>query len=167
LCRSWRVGIGGYFFLLVALRTVGPRTIVKTNIFDFIVLVSIGSVYGRILTAKDVTLVEAFVAYSLLVSIQYATSWLRVRHQSVAAWLDAEPVLLYFHDQYVRRAMRRARVRERDVEGAVRAKGLASMTRVDAVVPESDGELSVLAKQDGAADLIAALRHQVSGERAS
>jgi hypothetical protein len=74
IARVVVIGVGGYVFLLLAFRLVGPRTMAKTNIFDFIILVSIGSVYGRILTAKDVTLVEALVAYALLVALHYAVS---------------------------------------------------------------------------------------------
>src|SRR5690242_19723324 len=57
------IGVVGYFMLLVALRASGPRSMARTNLFDLVIVVSIGSVYGRILTAKDVSLVEALVAY--------------------------------------------------------------------------------------------------------
>jgi uncharacterized membrane protein YcaP (DUF421 family) len=46
IARVVVIGVGGYVFLLLALRTVGTRTMAKTNVFDFIILVSIGSVYG-------------------------------------------------------------------------------------------------------------------------
>ncbi|MGE5104437.1 MAG: DUF421 domain-containing protein [Betaproteobacteria bacterium] len=158
IARLVVVGVGGYVFLLLALRTVGSRTMAKTNVFDFIILVSIGSVFGRILTAKDVTLVEACLAYALMVTLHYTVSWLRVRSRAVAHWLDADPVLLYFDDHYLPRALLRARIREKDIEAAARSKGLASMRDVHAVVLEPDGELSILAKQSGRQELIEAVR---------
>ena len=127
LVRLVVVGVGGYVFLLLVLRTVGPRTMAKTNVFDFIILVSIGSVFGRILTAKDVTLVEACAAYALMIGLHYAVSWLRVHSRKVAGWLDADPVLLYFGEQYLHRSLLRARILEREIEDAVRNKGFASM----------------------------------------
>jgi uncharacterized membrane protein YcaP (DUF421 family) len=154
IARVVVVGVGGYVFLLLALRAVGPRTMAKTNIFDFIILVSIGSVYGRILTATDVTLVEACVAYALLVGMHYAVSWLRARSNRVARWLDADPELLYFGGEYVERALWKARLRKRDIECAVRGKGLTSMSDVEAVVLEPDGELSILLKHRGSPELI-------------
>jgi len=154
LVRLLVVGIGGYLFLLLALRTVGPRTMARTNVFDFIILVSIGSVFGRILTAKDVTLVEACAAYALMMGLHYGVSWLRVRSGKLAAWLDADPVLLYFDEKYVHRSLMRERILERDIEAAARIKGFASMRDIGAVVLEPDGQLSILPRQHAPLELI-------------
>jgi len=154
LARLFVVGVGGYLFLLFALRTVGPRTMAKTNVFDFIILVSLGSVFGRILTAKDVTLVEACAAYALMIGLHFAVSWLRVHSRRVADWLDAEPVLLYAGQHYLHRSLSRMRILEHEIEAAVRNKGFASMADIDAVILEPDGELSVLPKREGRRDLI-------------
>ncbi|MGE5128073.1 MAG: DUF421 domain-containing protein [Sphingomonadaceae bacterium] len=137
------VGTCGYFFLLAALRLAGPRTLARTNVFDFIILVSIGSVFGRILTAKDVALVEALVAYAFIVGIHYLVSLLRARSALVASLLDAEPLLLFYEGRYMRAAMRRARIRAADVDAAAREKGFASMHEVVAVILEGDGTLSI------------------------
>jgi uncharacterized membrane protein YcaP (DUF421 family) len=105
-----------------------------------------------------VTLVEALVAYALLIALHYAVSWSRVRSKFIAAWLDAEPILLYFDGGCLHRTLRRARIRQNDVEAAVRGKGIASLNDVDAVVLEPNGELSILPKQQGHRELIAELR---------
>jgi uncharacterized membrane protein YcaP (DUF421 family) len=147
------VGTAGYFFLLFVLRAAGPRTLAKTSIFDFIMLVSIGSVFGRILTAEEVSLVEACVAYALLTGLHYSVSRLRARSGRFATFLDAAPVLLYFRGTYVERELRRARIWHSDIEAAVRHSGLGSMTKVDAVVLEADGELSIVRKEPGAQEL--------------
>lgn len=137
------VGTCGYAFLLLALRIAGPRTLAKTNVFDFVILVSIGSIYGRILTAKDVALAEALVAYAFIVGIHYLLSFMRSRSLRFAALLDAEPLLLFYGGSYVRFAMRRARIREADIEAAARQGGYPSMAEVSAVVLEGDGAMSI------------------------
>jgi uncharacterized membrane protein YcaP (DUF421 family) len=146
------IGVVGYFTLLLALRASGPRSMARTNLFDIVIVASIGSVYGRILTAKDVTLVESLVAYLLVVSMPYAVSWLRARSQRVAAVIDTEPVLLYLGGRYMRRAMLKARVIERDLEAAARMRGMCTMADVEAVILEADGELSVLSRRAGATE---------------
>jgi uncharacterized membrane protein YcaP (DUF421 family) len=45
------------------------------------------------------------------------------------------------------------------VEAAVRGKGLASLSEVEAIVLEPDGEISILPKQPGRRDLIADLHY--------
>lgn len=154
------VGTFGYIFLLFALRTVGPRTLARTNIFDFIILLSIGSAFGRILTAKDVALVEAFVAYALLVSMPYVVSLVRSRSERIASWLDADPLLLFYQGSYLRQAMRNARIREVDVEAAARAKGFGSMSQVEAIVLEAHGELSIIGRQADSSPLVDGIARQ-------
>jgi len=155
IARLLVIGAVGYVFLLFALRIVGPRTLANTNLFDFVILVSIGSVYGRILTAKDVALAEACVAYVLVVSMHYGVSWLRTRSGRVSSLLDAEPILLFYQGTHMRSAMRHARVKLTDIEAAVREKGLGSMTVVDAVVLEANGKLSVIRSAQHANELVA------------
>ena len=154
IVRVLVVGSFGYVFLIFVLRIVGPRTLAKTNLFDFIILVSIGSVYGRILTATDVTLVEACVAYALIVFMHYAVSWLRMRSTWVSSLLDAEAVLLFYHGNYISGAMKRARIKPAEIEAAVREKGLGSMSHVEAIVLEAHGELSIIESVPYAQELV-------------
>jgi uncharacterized membrane protein YcaP (DUF421 family) len=154
LLRVLLVGTLGYLALLFTLRAAGPRAITKTNLFDFIILVTIGSAFGRALTAKDVALAEACVAFALLTSLQYGASWLRMRSRRLAALLDADPTLLYFDGRFVTASLRQARITQADIEVAVRARGLGTMEQVEAVVLEPSGELSIIQRGQGARELI-------------
>ena len=158
ILRVLIVGICGYIFLLFALRIVGPRTLATTNIFDFIILVSVGSVYGRILTAKDVGLVEALVAYALIVAMHYVVSWLRFRSDRLARLLDADPVLLFYQGAYIPSTMRHARIREADIDAAVREQGIGSTSAIEAIVLEAHGKLSILGKGAEHSALVAKLK---------
>ena len=150
IVRILVVGTLAYFSLLFTLRAGGPRTIAKTNLFDFIVSVAIGSVFGRILTAKEVALSEACLAFALLVSLQYLVSKIRQRSDRFASIVDVKPELLFFNGAFVAGALARARLREKDVQEALRNKGFGSFAEVSAVVLEPSGEISVLRR--GAAE---------------
>lgn len=158
ILRILFVGTFAYFSLLLTLRVSGSRTLARTNIFDFIVSVAIGSVFGRILTAKEVALVEACVAFALLALLQYLVSWLRLRSQAFAAVVDGSPSLLYFGGSYSRGAMRAARLAERDLEEAVRAKGIGSLDEVEAIILEAGGAISILRKSQHPPELVTRLK---------
>ncbi|HEX8700848.1 MAG TPA: YetF domain-containing protein [Myxococcaceae bacterium] len=158
ILRILFVGTFAYLSLLVTLRVSGSRTLARTNVFDFIISVTIGSVFGRILTAKEVALAEACVAFALLALLQYLVSWLRIRSSAVAALVDGSPVLLYFDGAYAHRAMRAARIAESDLQEAVRAKGISSLTEVEAVILEAGGAISILRKSEHPPELISRLR---------
>jgi uncharacterized membrane protein YcaP (DUF421 family) len=157
ILRILFVGTFAYVFLLVTLRASGPRTLSRTNLFDFIISVGVGSAFGRILTAKEVALAEACTAFALLAFLQYSVSFLRVRSKRFADLVNASPSLLYFDGRYIAKAMRMARLAETDLQDAVRAKGLGSMSEVEAVVLEASGELSVIQKAQNAQELIRSL----------
>jgi uncharacterized membrane protein YcaP (DUF421 family) len=158
ILRILFVGTFAYFSLLLTLRASGPRTLARTNIFDFIVSVAIGSVFGRILTAKEVALVEACVAFALLALLQYVVSWLRLRSKAFAAAVDGSPSLLYFGGAYSRSAMRAARIGESDLEEAVRVKGLGSLEEVEAIILEAGGAISIIQKSQHPPELLTRLK---------
>jgi len=144
LVRIVVVGVAMYVALVFFLRISGSRTLSSMNAFDFIVTVAIGSVFGRALTAKDVALSEAIVAFGLLVTLQYVVTWIQLRWPFFRRVVTNPPALLYFRGEFVDSAMRKQRVTESEIKSAVRKKQFGSIDEVEAVVLESSGEFSVI-----------------------
>lgn len=48
----------GYLALVVLLRVTGPRTMSKMTPLDFVIAVTVGSAFGRTITAEKVSLVQ-------------------------------------------------------------------------------------------------------------
>lgn len=144
LFRILVVGVSMYVTLVLFLRLSGSRTLSTMNAFDFIITVAIGSVFGRALTAKPVSLAEAVVAFALLVSLQYAVTRLQVRWPVVGRVVTNPPRLLYFRGEFLQDAMRTERVTESEVRTAARKNDYDSLDGVEAVVLESSGEFSVV-----------------------
>jgi uncharacterized membrane protein YcaP (DUF421 family) len=144
LLRIVIVGTGSYLFLLLSLRAVGPRVLAKTNIFDFIIAVGVGSAFGRVLTAKEVALSEACTAFALLVSLQYVVSKLRYRYKAVAKVTDSEPALLYFNGRFCPKTLASARLTSDDLYEETRIRGIGSMAEVGAIILEASGEVAVI-----------------------
>jgi uncharacterized membrane protein YcaP (DUF421 family) len=71
ILRILVVGSIIYLGIIFLLRVSGKRTLASMNAFDFIVTVAMGSAYGRILTAKQVSVAEVIVTFVLLVSLQH------------------------------------------------------------------------------------------------
>lgn len=144
IARILVVGGLAYVSLVFLLRVTGKRTLARMNAFDFIITVALGASFGRILTARSVALVEAIAAFSLLIFLQYAVTWLQVRSPRFAGTITAPPSLLYFRGRFLRDAMRRERVTEAELKTAIRQHGAGSFDEVEAVVLESDGRFAVV-----------------------
>jgi uncharacterized membrane protein YcaP (DUF421 family) len=142
------VGSLSYIFLLIFVRISGKRTLSKMSAFDFIVTITLGSAFGRILTARNVALVECLAAFLTLILLQWLVSTLRVHFKKFEHLVDAEPALLYFNGRYNTQNMQKERITESEILAKVREEGLASLDEVEAVILESAGTLAVILKQN-------------------
>lgn len=151
LLRVVIVGTLAYLSLVLLLRVSGKRTLSKMNAFDLVVTVAIGSTLATVLISKDVALADGVVAFTLLIGLQYAITWLSMRSRWVENLIKAEPSLLYLNGLFLHESLKAERVTEFEVRAAVRSQGLSEMDSVAAVVLETDGSLTVLRNQDGQA----------------
>lgn len=138
------VGSLAYVALVLLLRISRKRALVQMNAFDLIISVALGASFGRILTAREVALIEALTAFTLLLGLQYVVSWLQVRVPGFGHLVTAPPTLLYYQGRYLRDAMKHEFVTEAELHTAVREQGLASFDQVEAIVLESDGQFAVI-----------------------
>lgn len=157
------IGIVGYLTLVILLRATGPRTMAKMTPLDFVIAVTIGSAFGRVMTAVDVSLAQALTALVLLVIVQWVLATIRSRSNLMRRLLDSPPVLLYYDGQLQGKALRKHRLTEADVHTAARQSGHGSLTDVQAVILHQDGSLGVIAGNsmgDGSSILPFAERHR-------
>lgn len=151
LLRVVLVGASAYFALVLMLRISGKRTLSKMNAFDFVVTVALGSTLATVLLSKDVPLAEGALALALLISLQYLITWLSVRSSFVDRIVKSDPVLLLHRGKFLSGTMRKARVTEDEILAAIRNHGQSEVEKVEAVVLETDGSISVIPLAEGGA----------------
>ncbi|WP_066173981.1 DUF421 domain-containing protein [Bacillus marinisedimentorum] len=142
------VSILAYFALVFLLRISGKRTLSKMNAFDLVVTVAIGSTLATILLNKKVSIAEGLTAFAMLIGLQYIVAWLSVRSKTVGNLIKDEPQLLYYGGIYIRDAMKKERILDVEILQAARTQGVDSMKKVEAVVLETDGSISIIKKSD-------------------
>jgi uncharacterized membrane protein YcaP (DUF421 family) len=140
------VGVCAYAALVALLRGSGKRTPSKMNAFDFVVTVALGSTLGTVLLSKEVALVEGVAALAVLIGLQLAVSWVSVRWPRFRGLLTARPTLVLYRGELLGERMRQERITAEEVRAAVRAAGLGSLDEAEAVVLETTGDLSVVAR---------------------
>ncbi len=140
------VGTLAYLSLLILLRVSGQRTLTRMHAFDFVITIAIGSTFGRLMTAKGVSLAESVTAFLVLIALQYIFSWIMVRSSKFAYWVTATPSLLYFRGNFLHKAMKKHRVSRDELLAIVRQNKIGSLQDVDAIVLESAGTFAVIRK---------------------
>lgn len=144
LLRVLVVGGCAYLALVVMVRLAGKRSLAKMTAFDLVVTVALGSTLATVILSKDVALLEGLLAMALLLGLQTLVAWLSSRYRWVGALTQSDAAVLYRDGAFDEHKMLAERITREDVMAAVRSQGLASLERVDQVVLESNGELSVL-----------------------
>ena len=135
-----------YLALISLLRVSGKRTLSKMNAFDFVVTVALGSTFATIILSADVALIEGVLAFLMLIASQFVITWLSVRSEAVKRFVKSEPSLLFHNGDFLAGAMKHERVTQEEVLAAVRESGKGSLGAISAVVLETDGTFSILAK---------------------
>lgn len=146
ILRILVVGTLTYFFIVFTLRISGKRTLASMTAFDFIITITIGSAFGRILTARKVALLEALTAVVLLVLLQFIMAWLKSRSKAASRVITSEATLLFHKGEFLRQNLEQERMRENDILAAARKEGIGSLEQVEAVILETDGTFSVIKK---------------------
>ncbi len=143
----WRVlfiALTGYVTLLVLLRAAGQRTLAQMSSVDFIITVTIGSAFGRVLTAREVALIEVVAAFGALVALQRIVAWIWGRSPGLRAYVTSPPAVLYRSGETFDTVLRRKGLRLDDLRTAARQEGFGSLDDVEVIMLESNGSFSVL-----------------------
>lgn len=149
LLRTCVIGVLAYAGLIVLLRLSGKRTLSKMNAFDFVVTVALGSTLATILLNRNVPLSQGLIAFAVLIGLQFLITWSSVRAPWVRRLVTGEPTLMFYRGEFVREALRRARVSEDEIRAAVRGAGRPALEENEAVVLETDGSFSIIAGGGG------------------
>jgi uncharacterized membrane protein YcaP (DUF421 family) len=148
LARVILLGASAYLALITILRISGKRTLAKMNAFDLVVTIALGSTLATILLTKDVALAEGVIGFTVLVLLQFVIAFLAIRYRWVEQLVKSRARILLQDGAIDHRALRKERVTESEIHCAVRSAGLGDLSKVAAVVLETDGSLSVVAVAD-------------------
>lgn len=146
LLRILVVGTVCYVALVVTLKISGKRTLASLTAFDFVITVTLGAVFGRVLTAKNVSISEAVTAFVLLAFLQFLFSWMQIRSGIFRRLFTSRPILLYYRGEFMEKAMTSTRVEKSELIEAARKKGYGDLDEVEIIIFENDASFSVIGK---------------------
>lgn len=146
-------GVVSFIGLIILLRLAGKRTLTKMNAFDFIMTFTIGSTLATTITSDDTTISEGLTALSVIILVQYAIAWLEVRSEWFQHLIKAQPSVLFYEGEFQDKTMRYERITKVEVLAAMRLGGLSDPSQARLVLLETNGQLSVIPKDDKIEDL--------------
>ncbi|HEU4698602.1 MAG TPA: YetF domain-containing protein [Gemmatimonadales bacterium] len=146
---TWRVALVGaaiYVALLILLRLAGKRALAKMNAYDMVVTVALGSTLASAILSPDVSFLDGVTAFAVLLGLQRLVTLVTTRSHRARVWVNSVPVLVLYRGEMLQRELRRHQLSEEEILAALRNHGHARVEDVFAVVLETDGEFSVIAR---------------------
>lgn len=136
-----------YLLTLIALRFAGRRTVARMSAFDFVVTIALGSIIATTVVSPDNSLANGFTAVIVLLVLQMSVGALRQRSDAVRRLVDFAPVVVYENDEMdLPSSPLSAQPTKEELESKLRASGLTGWERVEKMVLEPDGNVSVILK---------------------
>lgn len=146
--RILLLGIMAYVILVTILRIAGKRSLAKMNAFDFVISVSVGSILATIMLDNKVSIFDGIAALSVLIALQWIFSKTSKKFETFENIVNADATLLFYNGTYYLNTLEKERIRKDEIIQAARMDGNLSMEQVQAVILESNGEMSILSKSE-------------------
>src|SRR3954464_14540356 len=101
LGRAALLAVIAYAGFIVLLRTSGKRTLLKMNVFDFVLVVALGSTLADTILTPDITVSKGLVACATLIVAQFLISWVVTRSPRIEKFINGKPTLLVHRGEFL------------------------------------------------------------------
>ncbi|MEG6513836.1 DUF421 domain-containing protein [Desulforamulus ruminis] len=135
-----------YAFVFSGALITGRRHMGEIPIFDFLVIITLGSVVGADISEPDIAHWPIIYAMLLIMLMQYLYGVLIIKNRTIGKLLTFEPVVVIENGQFVKSSLRKLKYSMDTVLTMLREKDVFDVSEVEFAIIESTGQLSVLKK---------------------
>jgi uncharacterized membrane protein YcaP (DUF421 family) len=135
-----------YVLIVIITKVSGKRSTSQLNNFDWIVTVMIGSLGASTILLKDIPLIEGISSILVLYVMQFLVTKYASISPQFSSFILSEPRIVFYQGQFLPDAMRAERLTRQELECAMRSEGVNSFDDVEAIVFESDAQLTITPK---------------------
>lgn len=139
-----------YLVLLLGLRLFGKRTVGQFTLFDLVFILLVSNAVQPAMTGPDNSLTGGLIIIVVLILLNFAISYLRVRVAFIGRLVEPPAVVVVRDGVWQTKILKNEGVTNDEVLEALREHGVDSVKQVKVVTLEADGSLSVVTKEDGA-----------------
>lgn len=140
--------LGTYFFLLILLRFLGKKEMGKLSILDLIVFLIISELMTMSIGDDKISFFQASLATFVIVSIDKICSIISMRSKRIKKLLEGTPTYIIYRGKLNQKKMKSLNYSVDDLCHHLREQGVGSISDVEFAVLETDGNLSVIERQD-------------------
>ena len=133
-----------YVMIVLVTKVSGKRSTSQLNNFDWIMTVMIGSLGASTILLKNIPLMEGGAAIITLYLLQFLVTKYASISPQFSDVILSDPRIVFYQGQFLPEAMRKERLTRQELECAMRAEGINDFIEVEAIIFESDAQLTVI-----------------------
>lgn len=137
-----------YLLVSIAMRIMGKRTIGEMHPTDLVVSIMISDLATVPMESEETPLMSGIVPIVTIVALELIFAYLILKIPFVRRVMVGKSCKVVKNGKMIEKAMRTLKVGVEDVEEQIRLAGYSDITCVSEVVVETNGQVSVLSKED-------------------
>lgn len=130
--------------LFILAKLMGNKQISQLSLFDYITGITIGSIGAEMATDLDKSPWVGIVAMSVYAIIGYGISFFTSKSVGLRKIITGRTILLYNNKIFYKKNMNKARLDLSDLFTLLRIQGYFSMSDIQTIILEQNGQISVL-----------------------
>lgn len=134
-----------FLFTLVLIRSMGKRSLGQLSIFDFVIIIALGSAVGDPMFYEDVPLLYGMAVVAVVVGLERVLALLTSRQARLELLVDSSPTILVRDGVVDYKALRHELMSVSELFQALRVDGVEQLDDVDLAVLEPSGRISIRA----------------------
>ncbi|MFG6495051.1 DUF421 domain-containing protein [Fictibacillus sp. UD] len=139
--------IVAFIALYVAARVLGKHTVSRMTIFDFIAVVTLGSVTANLSFALEIKARYIFFSLFIFVVLIYLSAFLSLKSKRARKFVAGDPTVVIENGKILEHNMKKMRYTLDYLNQQLRQKDIFSVDEVDYALVENNGLLSVKKKE--------------------
>jgi uncharacterized membrane protein YcaP (DUF421 family) len=137
-----------YIALFTLLRVILKRQTGTLGMTDLLLITLLADASQNAMAGEYKSLPDGIVLVGTLIFWNYAIDWLSYKSERFGRLIEPPPLPLIKSGKLLRRNMRRELITEDELMGQMREQGLDDFSKVKAAYIESDGRISVIARDE-------------------
>ncbi|WP_202080397.1 DUF421 domain-containing protein [Caldalkalibacillus salinus] len=133
--------------LLFVTLMMGKRSIAELPVFDFLVVITLGSVVGADLADPTIEHLHTAVAVVTIGFIQIIVSKLKLSHRKFGRLITFEPTIVVHNGVFLNQNINQIKYSVDNILNLLRQKGVFDVSEVALAIVEANGELTVHKKE--------------------
>lgn len=140
-----------YAYMLFAARFLGKRGTGQLTVFDFIVVILLGSAAGDPMFYDDVPILHGIIVITIVVLVERVINHIANRNRRLEEFIESTPTLLIKDGAVLTDALDREEISYRELMMELRQRGIRNTGEVECAFIEPSGEMSVFTYEEGKA----------------